>query len=269
MITNQKISLIPFENDYLFKKWGINSIFVDNPLTFDYNSVIPSDLSQKNIIMIGRGNDHYKRFKLGILSMENILKEIPDCQMNIISEAFEEHEKLIKSLKLENNVKYTGYQSNIEIYLQNSSLHIFPSIAEAYPMVLSETKIYGIPTILCGLDYLALAKGGTVIIYDDNPETIAKESIKILKNETYRKILGVEARKSMEKRTNKLLAERWIKLLLAIYKDDKESIQKLNENKITEEEAEQILNNQLKLIHLRLPNFKHITLEQLKSYSFQ
>ena len=32
--------------------------------------------------------------------MENILKEIPDCQMNIISEAFEEHEKLIKSLKL-------------------------------------------------------------------------------------------------------------------------------------------------------------------------
>ena len=128
-------------------------------------------------------------------------------------------------------------------------------------MVLSVTKIYGIPTILCGLDYLALAKGGTVIIYDDNPETIAKESIKILKYETYRKILGMEARKSMEKRTNKLLAERWIKLLLAIYKDDKESIQKLNENKITEEEAEQILNNQLKLIHLRLPNFKHITLE--------
>ena len=71
----------------------------------------------------------------------------------------------------------------------------------------------------------------------------------------------MEARKSMEKRTNKLLAERWIKLLVAIYKDDKESIQKLNENKITEEEAEQILNNQLKLIHLRLPNFKHITLE--------
>ena len=42
-------------------------------------------------------------------------------------------------------------------------------------MVLSETKIYGIPTILCGLDYLSLAKGGTVIIYDDNPEIISKK----------------------------------------------------------------------------------------------
>ena len=57
------ISLIPLENDYLFKIWGINSFFMDNPLTFDYNSVTPSDLSQKNIIMIGR-NDPYKRFDI-------------------------------------------------------------------------------------------------------------------------------------------------------------------------------------------------------------
>ena len=28
------ISLIPFENDYLFKKWGINSIYMDNFLTY-------------------------------------------------------------------------------------------------------------------------------------------------------------------------------------------------------------------------------------------
>ena len=106
------------------------------------------------------------------------------------------------TLNLEKNVKFTGFQSNIDAYLKNTSLHIFPSIAEGYPMVLGETKMYGIPTILCGLDYLALAKGGTVMVYDDNPETIAKEAIKILKNETYRKILGDEARKSMEKRKN-------------------------------------------------------------------
>ena len=47
-------------------------------------------------------------------------------------------------------------------------------------MVLSEAKIFGIPTILCGIDYIALAEGGTVIIYDDSPDTVAKKSIKIL-----------------------------------------------------------------------------------------
>ena len=57
-------------------------------------------------------------------------------------------------------------------------------------MVLSETKIFGIPSIIIGLDYLTLAKKGNVIIYDDNPSAIAKEAIKILKNEKNRKFLG-------------------------------------------------------------------------------
>ena len=261
------ISLIPLENDYLFKKWGINSILMDNPLTFEYDSVIPSDLSQNNIVMIGRGSDIDKRFDIGIKSMKNIIEEIPDCKMYIISENCEELQKLIKSLNLEKNVIFTGYQKNIEEYLKNSSLHIFPSIAESYGLVMSETKIYGIPTILCGLDYITLAKGGTVIIYDDNPNTIAKEAIKILKNETYKKKLGVEARKSLDKHNNNVLTKRWVKLLLAVYKGDKKSFQELEKDKMTEEEAERILNNQLKLIHMRVPRLKDITLEQLKSYS--
>ena len=260
------ISLIPIENDYLFKIWGINSILMDNPLTFEYDSIIPSNLSDKNIIMIGRGSDRLKRFELGIESMKYIIKEIPECIMNIISESVEEQEKLIKTLNLEKNVKFTGFQSNIDAYLKNTSLHIFPSIAEGYPMVLGETKMYGIPTILCGLDYLALAKGGTVMVYDDNPETIAKEAIKILKNETYRKILGDEARKSMEKRKNEFIEQRWAKLLSLVHKGDDESILKLNENKMTDKEAEEILINQLKMIHLRRPNLKDVTLDQLKSY---
>ena len=72
-------------------------------------------------------------------------------------------------------------------------------------MALGETKIFGIPSIICGLDFLALSKGGTVIIYDDNPDTIAKEAIKILKDDKYRKQLGKEARESMRTKKNKLL----------------------------------------------------------------
>ena len=46
------ISLIPLENDYLFKRWGIKSILMDNPTTFQFESIIPSDLTKKNVIMI-------------------------------------------------------------------------------------------------------------------------------------------------------------------------------------------------------------------------
>jgi len=114
-------------------------------------------------------------------------------------------QKLIEIFKLEKRVKFMGYSSIPEIYYKNASLHIFPSISESFGLVLSESKIFGIPNILVGLDYISIAKGGTIIIYDDNPISIAKEAIKILKNEKYRKKLGREARKSMKKFKNELI----------------------------------------------------------------
>ena len=262
---NCVISLIPLENDYLLKRWGINSVFIDNPFTFDYDSVTPSNLSQHNIVMIGR-SDQKKRYEIGINAMKSIITEAPDSKMYIIADSNEKLEELIKSLNLEKSVKFTGFQKNIEIYLKNASLHIFPSITEAYPMVLGEVKIYGIPTILCGLDFLALAKGGTIIIYDDNAETVAKEAIKILKNETYRKILGKEARKSLENKNNNSIARRWIKLLYSLYYEDDKAFQELSAGGLSEEEAEHILKNQLKLLKMRFPKFENITLDQLKNY---
>ncbi len=113
---NYIISLIPIENDYLFKKCGINSILLDNPTSFKYDFVIPSDLSKKNIIMFGRADDSIKRYDLGIKAMTNILKEIPDSQMNILSKINEDYQKLIENLSLEKNVRFVGYQQNITLF---------------------------------------------------------------------------------------------------------------------------------------------------------
>ena len=262
------ISLIPLENDYLFKRWGIKSVLMDNPTTFDYDLVIPSNLSTKNIIMIGRADDGIKRYELGIKAMENIIKEIPICQMNIVSSPFKNYEILIKNLSLEKNVRFVGYQENIEIYLKNSSLHILPSISEAYPMVLSETKIFGIPSIICGLDYLALAKGGTVIIYDDSPITIAKESIKILKDDFYRKKLGKEARISMKTKKNSIIAKNWIELIFSLYNGNESYCMTYSnaKKKMTEKEVDEILYNQLILLKRRKPYLNNITLDDLKNF---
>ena len=39
---------------------------MDNPISFEYNSVKPSSLTNKNIIMIGQIEDPIKRYDLGI-----------------------------------------------------------------------------------------------------------------------------------------------------------------------------------------------------------
>ena len=264
------ISLIPVENNYLFKKWGINSILMDNPTTFEYNYVTPSELKEKIIIMVGRADDKIKRFDLGIKSMKVILKDIPNCEMNIVSAHNNHYQRLIEKLNLNEHVRFVGFKKKVETYFKNSSLHIMPSLAEAYPLVLGEAKIFGVPTILCGLDYISLAKGGNIIIYDDNPIIIAKEAIKILKDDKYRMLLGKEARESMKNHTNKIIANKWFNIIKSVYKGDNKSYHKVseNDNKLSDKERDIILNNQYKLFIKRNPKFKNLTFQNFIDFNF-
>ena len=265
------ISLVPFESDYLLKKWGINSILMTNFITYEYNLIIPSDLSSKTILMIGRASDRLKRFELGVESMKYITKEIPDCEMKIISDYFKIDYlfKLVDKLKIKNHIEFVGYTSIPEIYFKNASLHIFPSISESFGLVLSETKIFGIPNILVGLDYIVLSKGGTLIVYDDSPESIAKGAIKILTDDIYRKNLGKEARRSMKKFKNELLLKRWVKLILSVYNGYNYYLKLIGKDKkIPKNEYNTILKRQLELLKMRISNFSNITVENIENFTF-
>ena len=56
---------------------------------------------------------------------------------------------------------------------------------------------------------------------------------------------------------------------MSVYKGDDKEIKEIdNENKMAEEEANQILNNQLLLLKRRMPRFSGFSLEKLKSFSF-
>ena len=244
---------------------------MNNFITYEYNSIIPSDLSSKVILMIGRGSDRLKRFDLGVESMKYIAKEIQDSKMKIISDfSYIDHlkESVIK-LNLNNSIEFIGYSSTPEIYFKNASLHIFPSICESFGLVLSETKIFGIPNIVVGLEYVSIVKGGTIILYDDNSESIAKEAIKILKDDNYRKKLGKEARKSMQKFKNKLLLKKWIKLILAVYNGEKYYLNLRKEDeKLPENESLIILNRQVELLKMRIPNFTKITIKNIENFTY-
>lgn len=265
------ISLIPFENDYLFPKWGINSILMNNFISYEFNDIVPSSLSSNIIIMIGRAGDKYKRFELGIQAMEYIVKIVPECKMKMISNklGLDDIINITKTLKLQNSIEFEGYIGKPEIFYSNASLHIFPSICESFGMVLSETKIFGIPNIVLGLDYLPVIKGGTIIIYDDNPYSIAKEAINILKNDTFRKKLGNEARESIRKFNNHLTLNKWIKLLLSIVLGENyyQDLRK-QDMKIYKDIALYQIKNQIKLLQKRESNFEKITLNNIENITF-
>ena len=260
------VSLVPFENDFLFKKWGINSILLNNFITYDFDNISPSDLSSKTILMIGRASDKRKRFSLGIKAMEYIIKEIPECEMKIISEKSEIQEliELVGKLRLERNIKFLGYTTNPAIHFKNASLNIIPSSTESFSLVLCETKAYGIPNIITGINYISPAKGGVINVIDDDPKSIAKEAIKILNNEQYRKQLGKEARESMAEFKNSLTSKKWSELILSVYKGDIYYQQlKEKDKKISEKESLEILKTQIQLLKKRNETFQNMTIEKL------
>ena len=209
---------------------------MNNFMTYDFNSITPSDLSSKIILMIGRAGDKNKRFDLGIKAMKYIIIEIPESELKIISKLNRIYylKKLINDLKLKKNIKFEGYTLNPEIYFKNASLHFFPTLCESFGLVLSETKQYGIPTILMG------------------------------------KKLGKEARKSMKYYDNQILLIKWVKLILSIYKGESyyENLRKQHKE-MPQKESLEILKIQVRLLKMRMPTiFNNITTELFENLTY-
>ena len=270
--TKYIVSSVAYESDLLHKKWGINSIFMNNIMPYEYNNITPSDLSSKTILMVGKGSNKLKRFDLGIKAMKYIVKEIPDCEMKIISdfEGLEDLKLLTKELNLENNIKFEEYTSSNDIYYKNASLHLLTSVSESDGLILCETKLFGIPNILTGLDYLTCSKNGTVTIYNDNPENIAQEAIKILKDEKYKKNLGKKARESMKQFDNSVIADKWLRLILSVYLDDSyyERIKDEDKELINKKENMNNLKTQVNLLKMRIDEMKSVTVDDIMNFDY-
>ena len=260
--SNYIISLIPYENNLLFKKWGIDSIFLNIITPYDINYTKPLDLSSKTILMLGKGPEKIKRFDLGIKSLEYIKKEIPDCKMKIVTDLNEikNLKKLARKLNLENSITFEEYSYSNDKYFDDISLHLLPSLAEGIGLDICETKLFGIPNVLVGLDYLPCSKGGVSIIYDDNPNIIAQECIKILKDEKYRKNMGREAFESMKNFDNDEIGDKWMRLILSTYLDNAyyHKIQDEDKDLRNLKEDKKILNNQVNLLKNRIKQLKEL-----------
>ena len=110
--------------------------------------------------------------------MKYIIKEIPNCEMKMIYQYIDNLKDLVKNLNLENNVDFVSYIPQPEIYFKNTSLHIFPTVREYFGYVLSETKIYGIPNIMLGLDYVSISKGGLLLFMMNLLKLLGRSQLK-------------------------------------------------------------------------------------------
>lgn len=202
------------------KQWwnsaGIaNAIYIPNPTLTQSNEKLHHNEISKNILFIGR-LCHHKGADKALFVLQQVLKVIPDAHL-ILCGRFESKEfeyyftKLCQHLNLEKFVTITGHVTNPSDYFAQAAVHILPSLAEGFPMVLMEAKANKIPSVLFSMPYLAAATEdqGCIMVGKDDISGMACALIKILQDPSYHHCLAQASYNSLERYTQESIVERW------------------------------------------------------------
>ena len=217
---------------YINKRLGINnSFFLPNLYTYDPETTPSSNLTYKNVVLIGRQLDKIKGGIYAIKAMDIVRREIPDAKLYFISSNYKITflQNLIEELNLKDNIEVLHFTKNITKYFLNSSVFVNPSLSEACPMVINEAKAHGMPIVGFNLSYSFPYQTGVITAQVTNYTQMAEEIIKLLKDYNYRKQKGFEAKESMKRISDNEILYKWIKLFEVLLNDDMEGFKKLQE----------------------------------------
>ena len=260
---------IAADDYYIYKKLGFkNEIFMPNLYTFEPSEIKNSNLTNKNIVILGRLNDEIKGVTYAIESMYYIVKEVPDAILFLVSSdgRIQFLKDLTKNLNLTKNIIFKPGSKNISAIFWNTSIHMFTSLSEAFPMAMNEGKAHGMPIVGFDVPYSVPYQQGFIGVDLFDVKALARETIKLLKDYNYRKKMGEIAKKSLDIFKNNETVELWGRLCDSLLSDDREDyrkFQKYMEDKYyNEKKAREHLESQYNLlvkhnINLTCHNFEN------------
>ena len=113
---------------YFYKKLNYNnSMFMPNLYTYDPHEIASSNLTNHNIVILGRLNDWIKGVKFAIKAMQYIIKEVPDAMLYLVSSDSRTQylKNLTRDLNLTKNIIFKGGTFNLTQLFYNSSVHMY------------------------------------------------------------------------------------------------------------------------------------------------
>lgn len=110
---------------------------------------IEEELSDNLILYVGRLDDE-KRPWIAVRTMQGVVERFPDAQLLILGDGSNRNylKKLIRRLKLENNVRLLGFKENVAKYMTRAKLLVVCSRTEAFPCVIEEALTLALPVVL-------------------------------------------------------------------------------------------------------------------------
>lgn len=147
-----------------------------------------SKLHSKNIITIGRLSP--EKGQKDLIDVFKIVNEqIPKSKLYMVGDGPLNYElkDYTKKLKLENQIKFTGFlgKNDKEKYILDSSIFVLPSYTESFGLVLIEAMSYGLPCIAFDSSDGAkelLKNDVGILVKNRNKDEMAKKIIEELEN---------------------------------------------------------------------------------------
>lgn len=170
----------------------------------------------KKLIMIGRIDNHSKRFDLAIRAM----KKLPEFTLDIFGDIYSQKDmdflqEIIKKEKI-NNVTFRGVTNKVKEKLDESGIYIMTSDYEGYGIVNIEAMRRGLPIILRNTYDAAqdiVIDNGILLEKEWNEEKFIEAVKKIYDNYEY---YSENSKKMGERHSPEIIKEKWDKLFKEI-----------------------------------------------------
>jgi glycosyltransferase involved in cell wall biosynthesis len=182
----------------IYEKQGFSNIFIiPNGIPIKKSC---EQIFNNKILFVGR-LEKEKGIKYLILSMVQILKNIPSAELYVVGEGSQKNQlvDLAKKLNIKKEVKFSGKvnRETVEDYYRKCSLVVLPSIEESFGLVGIEAMSFGRPVIASKVggipDWLTDGEEGFLLNPRD-PKQIADKVILLLSNKKLILRFGEKAR---------------------------------------------------------------------------
>ena len=150
-----------------------------------------------SLLHIGRFNEQKNHEGL-LNAFSRILKEIPDCRLDLIGdgELREKTEELAGKLGISKEVRFLGNQENVYPYLQKADIFLLPSRYEGMPMTIIEAMGTGLPVVAAAVGGVPdmIMDGESGLLTGKTPEAVAEAVLRLARDESLRESLGRKAK---------------------------------------------------------------------------
>ena len=191
--------------DFLIKEVGIPE---------DKLLVVPNGIDVKDSIQVVQREDksvsivvvasltlkkgHLYLFK----AFQKLLYVNKDIYLTVIGDGplRKELEELSHSLKIYRNVKFSGFQDNIEKYFEQADIFVLPSLWEGMPVALMEAMACGLPCIASnvgGVGELIDNNVNGILIEPKDIDALYSSMLRLISDSAERNNLGINARQKI------------------------------------------------------------------------